>query len=184
MPSVLENYGTCGLNINYWREHFEFIYRYATRFRFRLFGLGRMPNNRNDSSNSLPTTKVYDGEYEIIVSRLWNPTPQNLSDQYYRETPESLAYLLADVVDGKFKLSHIGDKSVGPNYSDFEAVFDEVGTLHLSTTVGYLVGKASPYKIKIASDVGAILLAGNTAVINPNGYDAQYRAHISIKKKK
>jgi hypothetical protein len=127
-------------------------------------------------------TSKYDGKYDIVVGRLWNPTPQNLRDPYYRDEPESLAYLNTEVVDGRFRLVRVDDKSIGPNYEDFSATFYEGGILELSTTVGYLVSKASPYRMRANVTIGESLLSGEWVSFEPRGYDAQYRAHIAMRK--
>ena len=133
-----------------------------------------------DSSRVL-TTK-YDGKYNIVVGRLWNPTPENIKDPYYRVEPESLAFLTAEVIDGRFRLIRVDDNSVGPNYKDFSANFYDGGVLDISSTVGYLVGKSSPYKMRATVTVGESLLSGKWVSFEPKGYDAQYRAHINMRK--
>lgn len=127
-------------------------------------------------------TSEYDGNYTIIVNRLWNPTPNNLRDPYYRKEPETLAYLTLKVEGGSFEILRVDDSSKGANYRDFSAAFYEGGLLEIRTTVGYLVGVVSPFKLRVSANIGVQLLSGQTVTLQPRGYDANYSAHLSIQK--
>ena len=74
-------------------------------------------------------TNAYDGNYNIVVSRLWNPTPTNLRNEYYRKEPEDLAFLNVRVTNGNFSILRVDDGSVGANYEDFSGVFFDGGLL-------------------------------------------------------
>lgn len=131
-------------------------------------------------------TSAFDGRYEIFVGRIWNDTPTNRANPYYanhRDTPESLGLLTATVVDGRFTLNSVSDRSVGNNYSDFNAFFRADGTLEMSTTAGYLVGLASPYKLRLSALVGGALEPGKWITMMPSrGFDPEYRAIVKIRK--
>lgn len=45
-------------------------------------------------------TNAYDGDCNIAIGRIWNPTPNNLRDKYYREEPETLAFLKVRILKG------------------------------------------------------------------------------------
>jgi hypothetical protein len=135
----------------------------------------------NATKNNGPTN-AYDGAYEITVSRIWNRTPQNLQDRFYRTEPEELAYLRVLVRDGEFSLQQVSDSSVGNNYEDLRGAFYPGGLADFSMTAGYLKGIGSPYKLRVKGLIGEELRAGKAVELRPNGFNAHFAAHVSIRK--
>lgn len=96
------------------------------------------------------------------------------------DRPESLAFLTVQVQNGRMRLLSKNDNSVGPNYEDLNGAFYEGGLLELTTTAGYLVGRPSPFRLNISAQIGDALLSGQPVVLRPNGFDADFSAHVEI----
>jgi hypothetical protein len=152
----------------------------------RLFLLGALGlgacQATTEALDHSQTTTAFDGDYSILVARTWNPTPENLRDPYYREDPETLAVISARVTNGVFSLLRVDDSAGGSNYQVFDGFFAADGTLALIMTVGYMVGKPDSYLMKIRSNVGNDLLAGQAVILRPKGFNANYQAHVTIRK--
>lgn len=132
-------------------------------------------------SSGRATTSAYDGNYRITVSRVRNPTPAMREEiERWGDRPESLAFLTVQVQNGRMRLLSKNDNSVGPNYEDLNGAFYEGGLLELTTTAGYLVGRPSPFRLNISAQIGDALLSGQPVVLRPNGFDADFSAHVEI----
>ena len=70
----------------------------------------------------------------------------------------------------------------GTGYNDFTGTFYSDGLLELSATVGYMYGQRDLYSLKVSANVGDALLNGQKLVLRPNGFNADYSAHLEIKK--
>lgn len=129
-------------------------------------------------------TSTYDGEYEVIVSRLWNETAENLTSPFYQTEPDSLAIMRVRCSGGRCSITRLTNESVR-GYNDFEAAFYAGGVLEMNTTVGYLVGaeNTASHYLQLRVTIGERLLRGERVVIEPStGYSANYRPHISIRR--
>lgn len=137
-----------------------------------------------DLSATRVLTSDYDGNYEIVVSRLWTETSENLRDPNYQTEPETLARLGTSVSNGQFALLRVTNESA-VGYENFEAIFLAGGVLELNTNVGYLKGadKTDSFYLRISANIGERLLGGERVVLQPTSdFSANYRPHISIRK--
>ncbi|WP_417246612.1 hypothetical protein [Celeribacter sp.] len=150
-------------------------------FLLGALGLGACQATTEALDDSQLTT-AFDGDYSILVARTWNPTPENVRDPHYQTGPETLALISARVTNGAFSLLRVDDSAGGSNYQVFDGFFAADGTLILTMTVGYMIGKPKSYRMKIRSNVGRDLLSGQAIILRPQGFDANYQAHVTIRK--
>lgn len=149
------------------------------------FALAACQTTPPEMSMDRVLTNAYDGNYEIVVSRLWNDIPSNLADPFYQTEPETLATLTAIVERGRFTVSSVENRTAANAYDDFNAAFFDGGVLELSTTIGYLLGagKTDSYRLQTAATIGDQLLSGNAVSFEPNArFSIEYSPHISIRK--
>lgn len=128
-------------------------------------------------------TAEFDGRYQIVVSRVPRKTPANIAHiQRVGSGPESLATLLVEVTGGEMKLLSKADSSGGNNYEDLSGNAFQDGHFDISMTAGFLKGQRSPYKLRVAGLVGEDLLKRGETTVFPNGFDADFQAHVNIRK--
>ena len=135
----------------------------------------------NSVSPGRAITTAYDGRYQITVSRTRNNTPAMREEiARWGSGPETLAFLVVDVQGGQMRLVSKRDSSAGSNYDDLRGAFYGGGLLELNTTAGYLKGKSSPYRLRISVVAGETLLTAGSVVLRPEGFDADFSAHVEI----
>ncbi|WP_146065158.1 hypothetical protein [Albidovulum inexpectatum] len=128
-------------------------------------------------------TGAYDGEYTLTVGRTHNPTPENARDPLsYPNKYESLAFLRLRVEGGRISVLRVDEAGVAKGYTDFSGAFYDGGILEFRTTVGYMFHKSDTFDLHVVADVGDQLLSGKEVVLRPDGFNANYAAHVAIKK--
>lgn len=121
--------------------------------------------------------------YALRSSVSLGTQPANARDPLsYEGKYDSLAFLRVRVERGRFSLLRADESVPGTGYNDFTGTFYSDGLLELSATVGYMYGQRDLYSLKVSANVGDALLNGQKLVLRPNGFNADYSAHLEIKK--
>jgi len=128
-------------------------------------------------------TDTYDGDYTLAVGRTHNPTPSNAGDPLsYPNKYDSLAFLRLRVESGRFSVVRVDESVPGTGYSNLSGSFYDGGLMELSSTMGFMYGQLETYRLSVSAEIGDQLLSGEEITLRPQGFNANYAAHLVIAK--
>lgn len=129
---------------------------------------------------------AYDGTYLVQVGRVWRDVfwIDKDNEHYVSGRVEPLARALVSAQDGRLELVEAieFEKSGGPVFAEFVGRIESDGVLRFWADVNYLVGKAAPHALTVEFPLSAEINAGKETHAEPDGFDAAYKAHVSLKK--
>ncbi|MBL9074761.1 hypothetical protein, partial [Tabrizicola sp.] len=143
-----------------------------------------------DAKSSAPLAaqdvSAYDGTYILEVGRVWRDVYwiDKGNEHYVPGRVDPLARALVRAQGGRLELVEAieFEKSDGPVFQGFVGSFLDEGVLRFSADVNYLVGKPAPYALTVDFPLSDAIIAGEKAQVEPDGFDAAYRAHVTLQK--